>query len=190
MTGKMKLYIGLLVLGLLMVGGGLWFLLNTPPRIDIPEGEPVIAMNITNFSVGTASQLAIYENGTVIYRENKGFRRGWEDYPPTSTWRVGNLREEEMDSLIDFLRRSRFDELDTYYQSSGSHGEAGGMWGETVFIVSFNYGDLHKTVRALGYLTPIGSMAPPDMPYPLDEIHKKLMDIVGNKTEEVYRETF
>lgn len=35
MTGKMKLYIGLLVLGLVLLGGGLWFLFNSSPRLDI-----------------------------------------------------------------------------------------------------------------------------------------------------------
>jgi len=91
MTGKMKLYAGLLVLGLVLVGGGLWFLFNPSSVIEVPEGEPVIAMNITRPAGGTATQLAIYENGTVICRENKGFRRGWEDYPPTITWRAGTL---------------------------------------------------------------------------------------------------
>ncbi len=190
MTGRMKLYIGLLALGVVLVGGGLWFLLNSPPRIDVPEGEPVVAMNITNFAGGTASQLAIYEDGTVIYRENDGFRREAVDldYPATSTWRTGNLQEEEIDNLVDFFRNSHFDELDTYYQSPGAPDPD--EWGATDFIVSFNYGDLNKTVRAFGYLTPIGSVAPPEMPYPLDEIHKRLMDIVENRTKEIYRETF
>ncbi len=36
MTGKLKLYIGLLVVGLVMVGGGSWGLLNSPSKIEIP----------------------------------------------------------------------------------------------------------------------------------------------------------
>jgi len=42
MTGKMKLYIGLLVLGLTAIGSGVWMLAKFPPNIDIPEEPPVI----------------------------------------------------------------------------------------------------------------------------------------------------
>ena len=72
----MKLYISLLVLVLALTGGGLWFVFNPSPVIETPEGEPVIVMNITNPTGGTATLLDIYEDGTTICRENKGFRRG------------------------------------------------------------------------------------------------------------------
>ena len=82
-----------------------------------------------------------------------------------------------------------FQEMDTYYQSPGSHGIEVG-WGETDFIVSFNYENTEKTVRAFGYLTPIGSIPPAELPNPLNEIHAKLMDIAENRTEEVCRGSF
>jgi hypothetical protein len=42
MTGKLKLYIFLLVLGLMVIGGGVWILAKSPPQINIPEDNPVI----------------------------------------------------------------------------------------------------------------------------------------------------
>ncbi|MBA7658938.1 hypothetical protein ES703_66901 [subsurface metagenome] len=56
MTGKTRLYIGLLVVGLVLVGSGLWLLLNPVPRINVPESTPVIAMDITHTMGGTRSQ--------------------------------------------------------------------------------------------------------------------------------------
>jgi len=38
MTNKMKLLIGLLILGLVIIGGGTWFLLNPMQQIDLNEG--------------------------------------------------------------------------------------------------------------------------------------------------------
>ncbi len=81
MTAKLKLYIGLLPLGLALLGGGLWFLLNpitsapvTVPVFDVPEGEPVIIMERVFIMGGERNQLAIYEDGTVIYHKDKGLR--------------------------------------------------------------------------------------------------------------------
>jgi len=187
-TGKMKLYTGLLVPGLVLVGVGLWFLFNPAPVIEVPVGEPVIAMNITNPAGGTATQLAIYEDSTVICRENAGFRReaADPDNPATSIWRAGNLQMEELNSLFDLFNSSAFQEMDVYYQSVNSQGIDDG-WGGTDCIISFAVQDSDKKVRAFGYLTPIGSNPPVELPYPLNEIHEKLMGIIEDRTEEVYQ---
>ena len=185
MTGKMKLYIGLLVLGLAMVGTGLWFLFNPVPVIKIPEGEPVIAMELDFVMGGKESQLAIYEDGTVIYHEDKGLRPPpLMGRTPTRTWKTGLLQEEELNNLIDFFKSSKFDELDTYYQYPDPSWE-GGTISDMYCTVSINYGDLYKAVRAFGYLTPDKGLTYPDMPYPFNEIYKKLKDIAENKTVEV-----
>jgi len=189
MTGKMKLYIGLLVLGLLLVGGGTWGLLNSPPNIEIPEGTPVIAMELDFVMRGEASQLAIYEGGTVIYHEDKGLRPPpLMGRTPTRTWKTGLLQEEELNNLIDFFKSSKFDELDAYYQypdpSSGV-----GVTNDMYCTISISSGNFSNTVKTFGYLTPDEGMTYPDMPYPLNEIYRKLRVIIVNKTEEVHRET-
>ena len=189
MTGKMKLYIGLLVLGLAMVGTGLWFLFNPVPVIKIPEGEPVIAMELDFVMGGKESQLAIYEDGTVIYHEDKGLRPPpLMGRTPTRTWKTGLLQEEELNNLIDFFKSSKFDELDTYYQYPDPSWESG-VTSDMDCTISINSGDYKNTVRAFGYFPPDSSLPYPKLPYPLNEIYKKLQAIIVNKTEEVYRET-
>jgi len=65
MDGKKRLFIGLLVVGLVLLGSGLWF--NPIPQINVPENPPIITMDITHTMGGTISQLLIYEEGTIIY---------------------------------------------------------------------------------------------------------------------------
>ena len=189
MTGKMKLYIGLLALGLMLLGGGLWLLLNPAPRINVPESTPVIVMDILFSMRGEASQLAIYEDGTVIYHEDKGLRPPPPpEHPPTRTWKTGLLQEEELNNLIDFFKNSKFDELDTYYQypdpSSG-----GGVTSDMYCTISISSGNFSNTVKTFGYFPPDSGQPYPDMPYPLNEIYKKLKDITEDRTEEVYHES-
>ena len=188
MTGKMRLYIGLLVLGLVLLGGGLWFLFKPVPVIDIPEGEPVIVMDILFSMRGEASQLAIYEDGAVIYHKEDNLRMSTPENPPTSTWGKGLPQEEELTSLIDFFESSQFDQLDEYYQYPGA-GDKGGVISDMNCTTSIDYGDLHKAVRAFGYLTPDRDMTYPDMPYPLNEIYRRLRIIIEGKTEEGYHES-
>ncbi len=62
----LKLYYGLLVLGLVAVGGGSWGLLTSPPKIEIPEGTPVVAMELDFVMRGQFDKLYLYDNGAVL----------------------------------------------------------------------------------------------------------------------------
>ena len=105
-------------------------------------------------------------------------------------WKTGQLQAEELNSLIYFFRSSHFEELSEYYQFPGEEIEGGGFkMGDMDYAVSINYGELHKKATAFGYQTPDHGMTYPDMPYPLNEIYKRLKDIADNRTEEVARET-
>ena len=195
MAGKMKLYLGLLVLGLVLVGGGLWLLYNPVPVIEIPEGEPVIAMNLDFVMRGESSKLYLYDDGGVLYVEEKNLRMPTREYPPTRVWGKGQIQAEELSSLIRLFQTGEFAELDKYYQFSGKPMEpiegvptGGFTMGDGSFTFSINYGDLQKTVTAFGYLTPDHGITYPDMPYPLNEIYKKLKQIIENSTKEVYSE--
>ena len=190
MTGKIKLYVGLLVLGVALMGGGVWFLVNAPPAIDIPESPPVIVMDIDRIMAGEFSNLYIYEGGSIIYVEEKNLRMPTREYPPTRIWELGKLQEEELNSLLEFVKDSGFDKLDEYYQFPGKPHEGGGFsMGDMSFTITINSENLSKTVTAFGYLTPDHGLTYPDMPYPLNELYQELKNIAENSTEEIHRET-
>jgi len=114
------------------------------------------------------NHLYIYEDGTVIYSEDRGLRMPTRENPPIRTWKKGQLQEEELNSLLEFFRDSRFGELDEYYEFPGMPNEGGGFtMGDMGYTILCYYGDLHKKVSAFGYLTPDHGMTYPDMPYPL-----------------------
>ena len=213
MTGKMRLYIGLLVLGLLLVGSGAWLLFNPPASIDfslndaviagkldspsvinLPQGTPVISEKLEYIMRGECDHLCIYPDGSITYSEEKGLRMPFPN-PPTRTWKTGKLQPEQLDSLLEFVKNSGFEKLDEYYQFPGKPMEpiegvpsGGFIMGDGSFTFSISYGELQKTVTAFGYLTPDRGETYPDMPYPLNEIYEKLKQIIENNTEEVYSE--
>ena len=180
MTGKMKLYIGLLVLGLALVGSGLWFLLNPSPVIEIPEDEPVIAMENLYTMAGERNRLFIYEDGTVICLEETGLRPTMNK---TRTWKKGQIDEQELSTIMLFIQDVRFAELEeSYYLSTTPQSDL-------QHIISVKYQDIDKTVITNGYFPPDSSKPYSKLPYPLDEIYQKLMDIADNRTEVVYQKS-
>lgn len=188
MTGKVKLYIGLLVLGLVVVGGGVWMLAKSPPRINIPEGNPVIYERLDYVMRGEFSYLYFYEDGSILFIEEKGLRIRSPLNPPTRTWKTGKFTPQQLDSLLAYLENSGLGELDGYYQFPGKPLEGGGFrTGDMSFTISVNSENLSKTVTAFGYLTPDKGETYPDMPYPLNEIYGRLR-VISQVTEEVYRE--
>lgn len=186
MTGKMKLYIGLLVLGVVVIAGGIWFLVNNPPKINIPEESPVISMELDRIMAGEFESISIYENGSIIYIEEKGLRPFGGH--PTRTWRTGKFTPQQLDSLLVYLENSGLDELDEYYQFPGEPSESGGFrTGDMSFTITVNSDNLSKTATAFGYLTPDNGETYPDMPPLLNEIYGRLR-VLAIPTEEVCRE--
>ena len=207
MVSKMKLYIGLLVLGVVLIGGGMWLLFRPAPAADVLEGAPAISdktsyshlipditpaisANISHVMRGEFNFLSVYADGEIIYIEEKGLRMPSPTHPPTRNWKMGQLQEEALNSLLEFIKNSGFDELEDSYKFPGKPIEGGGFsMGDMNYTLSVNYGDLHKTVGALGYLTPDQGLTYPDMPYPLNEVYKKLKEIAEKQTQVVASET-
>jgi hypothetical protein len=178
----MKKLIIMAVLGLLLIGSGIWLLYSSAPVVYIPEGSPVITMYNVHRTIGQGDTiLAIYEEGAIVYLEDKG--------PFGRVWRTGKLGEEELGNLLDFFRESGFGELERVYQFPGASVPGATKMGGMSCSFTLNYGGLLKTVDANWYLSPDGGQTYPDMPYPLNEIYKKLKKIADNYTEEVYRES-
>lgn len=215
MTTRIKLYIGLLVLGVVIVGGGLLLLIrpappaavqtprpvraisgNTSYSYLIPEGTPVVSSNASYVMRGRFDFLFIYSDGSILSIREEGLRVPSPEHPPTRTWKTGKLREDELQRLISLFLNSEFAALDTYYQFPGKPLEplpgipAGGFsMGDGKFNFSVNYEKLQKTVTAFGYLTSDRGLTYPGMPYPLNELYVRLKDIANNRTGEVARET-
>jgi hypothetical protein len=207
MTNRMKLLIGLLAIGILLLGAGTWFLIN-PIRnteitetgqatVKLPETPPIISEKLEFMMRGESDNLYIYSDGSVIYAEDKGLRIPSTEYPPTRTWKLGKLNEEELVSLITIFRSSEFTALKSNFRYSGNPldplGEtpsSGGFTtGDGSFTFSINYTGFQKQVIANGFLTPDHGETYPSMPYPLDEIYVKLRNVILNHTKEISTET-
>jgi hypothetical protein len=139
---------------------------------------------------GEFNFLSIYGDGKIIYIEEKGLRMPSPEHPPTRNWKTGQLQEEELDSLLEFIKNSGFEELEDGYKFPGKPIEGGGFsMGDMNYTVSINYADLHKTVGALGYLTSDQGLTYPDMPYPLNDVYQRLKQIAEKQTQVVASET-
>jgi hypothetical protein len=200
MTNKMKLLIGLLVLGIALIGGGILFILNPFQRnispvsvqhIEIPEGTPLVTEELNYLMRGENDSLSIYADGSVVYIEEKGLRMPTPGNPATRTWKTGKLTPEELNSLMDYIDNSGFEKLNEYYQFPGKPIEGGTgvviTSGDGSFKFTMNSDRIQKTVTAFGYLTPDHDETYPDMPSPLNEIYRRLR-IIAMSTQEVGRE--
>jgi hypothetical protein len=196
MTGKMKLYIGLLVLGIVLIGSGVWLLYDSAQakvsipeaKINIPEGNPVIYEKIDHIMKGEITYLYIYKDGSILYIEEKGLRMGYPERHPTRTWKTGKLMTEQLNSLIEYFQNSGLDKMDDRYLFPGKPLEGGAFtMSDMDFTISISSENLNKTVTAFGYMTPDNGETYPDMPSPLNEIYERLR-VIALGTNEVAHE--
>lgn len=159
-----------------------------PVGVSIPEGNPVIYERRDYVMRGQFSFLYVYEDGSIIFIEEKGLRMATSQNPATRSWKTGKLQPQELENLLKLFTGSGFKKLDEYYKFPGEPIAGGGFrMGDMSFTVSINYGSLSKTVTALGYLTPDGGETYPDMPPPLDRIYVQLR-AAAQQTNEVAAE--
>ena len=192
---KKSIYI-LAVVGVLLLGVGVWlsFGLGTgsnseTTEVTIPEGNPAIYEKLDYVMRGEFSYLYIWEDGNVLYIEEKGLRIPSSQNPPTRTWKTAKLTSAQLDNLLAYLENSGLGNLtETYYQFAGQPIEPSGFtMGDMGFNLIVNYGNLSKKVTAYGYLTPDQGETYPDMPSPLNDIYVKLRAIALS-TNEVAKE--
>jgi hypothetical protein len=199
MNKKGILYI-MLVVGIVLIGVGVWLLFSYGSQtttktevqtVSLPEGSPIVYEKLGYIMRGEFNYLYIYEDGSILYIEEKGLRMPSPEYPPTRTWKTGKLTSEQIDSLLAYLENSGLDKLNENYTFPGKPiegGPAGGFTtGDMGFTIIVNHQDLNKSVTAFGYLTPDHGETYPDMPSPLNEIYGKLR-VIAQATEEVYQE--
>lgn len=162
---------------------------NTTPvvssRPEVPEGNPIITMQIRTLLGGTFEKLDIYSSGEVLDVKDTNLRMPPPE-GPTRVWRTGQIQAEEFNSLIQLFQSSEFASLNNSYVFPGKPivgGPAGGFTqSDAGYTFSINYTGLQKSVSAFGY------MVAGDMPYPLGELLLKIRAVIDNDTQEVYRE--
>jgi len=186
MTKKTILYI-LLVLGIVLVGGGAWLLYDSttednpegnPVTINIPHGNPVIYEQVRYLMRGENYELYIYDNGGILYIEEKGLRIPSQERPATRTWSTGNFTVEQVNNLLAYFENSGLDKLEDYYNFPGEKEASGTIRRSDLdYTVTVASGNFNKSVTASGYLTPDNGETYPDMPSPLNEIYGRLRTI-------------
>ena len=194
MTGKTWLYSGLIVLVLALMGFGIWFVLNPGDKVEIPEGEPLVIMDVSFPEGGALSQLSIYEDGTVIHVRDwagTGLRLG-DAF--TRTWRTGKLKTSEIDSFFSYLETLDFNDIETTYISERLSELVLANVADDVSEISLETGNYIKisadngrvdnVVAAFGYVQG-GIDLVYGLPYPVNFIYTELTDIIDNDTEEV-----
>jgi hypothetical protein len=204
MNGKGWVYSGLLVVILALTGFGIWFVLNPEDKIEIPEGDPLVLMDINNPEAGTLSQLSVYEDGTVIHVE--------DSYPEmpipqgeefTRTWRTGRVSTGDIDYFFSYLDSIDYYEIEYAFirpgvieetippeklmpnQKPKSRGPSFYPGGPDDYIrIYANDGQRENTIEVLCY---ISTDVDPynELPSPAKYIYEELADIIENNTEEV-----
>ncbi len=149
-------------------------------RPDIPQGNPIITLDIRTLLGGTFEKLDIYDDGTVLDVKDT-FLRMPPPEGPTRVWRKGHIQTEELNGLIRLFQTSAFAGLVKSYNFAENLTPPFSM-GDGGYTFTINSTVLQKSVTAFGYLTTT------DMPYPLNEIYAKLRAIIDGKTQEVFRE--
>ena len=194
MAGKTWLYSILMVLVLALMGFSIWFVLNPEDKIEIPEGEPLVIMDVSFPEGGALSQLSIYEDGTVIYVRDwaglSGLRPG-DAF--TRTWKTGKLKTSEFDSFFSYLETLNFNDIETIYISESLSELVLADIADDVSEISLetdNYikisaenGRVNNAVAAFGYVQG-GIDLVYELPYPVNFIYAELTEIIEN-TEEV-----
>ena len=188
MNNKMWIYAGLLVVILAAMGIGIWLVSTPGEQVTIPEGDPVIVMDISNIEGGEQIQLSIYDGGEIIYWKDTGLATVTASgTTATRTWRTGTLSSEDIEELFDSIKTTGFDNLEEYYQATGTSPKSG-VIDDGYCTIAAERGDIDNRVTAYGFFNNGSSDPYSALPDPLDDIYEELMGVIENDTEEALTE--
>ncbi len=158
------------------------------PELYTPQSDWVISHRLYDIKNGEFSYLCVYEDGSLDCIEMEGLLEPVARH--VRIHKTGKISEKELGNLIELFEEGGFFELDHSYQFPSSTDEDGGTnFSDVHYSISTHFEHGGRTVRVNNCLSPDGGKTYPDMPYPLDEIYKRLKDITDNKTKEVTHES-
>jgi hypothetical protein len=179
---RMKLYLGLMVVALAIVGVAGGLLVARPARTIIPAGQPVISAESYWHMAGHKGRLFVYENGDLLYIEDTGLRIPTPDRPAVRTWNAGHLGVGQLDGLLRLLGGNEFKSLNDSYMYDGN--PSSDLW----YTLVVSLPDLARGVKANIYLSPDRGETYPGMPHPLDEIYAALRSVTEKNVKVVATE--
>ncbi len=151
------------------------------PELYAPQSEQVISERLHDIKNGEFRYLSIYEDGSLTSIQMEGLREPVSQHVVIK--KTGKFDEEELRSLIEFFEISGFKEMNKNNEFPGSAAS------DMHYSVSARLGSSYQYVMASNYLSPDGGKTYPDMPYPLNEIYKRLKEIADNRTKEAAHES-
>ncbi len=174
--------IGLLIVGVVLLGAGVWLKIDFDNKISIPNEQPAVFMQNDRIMAGTSTSLFIYPDGTVIYAKETGLRLG----KPSMAWKKGKIRREDLDALIAYSNQANFKALNDIYNFTGKN-ESGGSYArsDAMLTISVNYGGLTKIVHANGYISNDNDASFIRLPDPFNQVYQRLMLIADTSTEPI-----
>jgi hypothetical protein len=206
-TKRSLLYI-LLALGILVIGAGVWFVINppvevlkvtlpglpvtkmiVPSEITVPQGSPVIVMCTASRNASMNNYLYIYTDRRVI-AVFEGLARPDHGRQGFRFWKKSLLSAQQFDSLVQLFKDKQAVLNDNYRFPGYQVVENETMKGDMDTYLSIDYKGITKSVEALDYLSSYSSYFSgtyAGMPSPLSEICKTLNDI-ALASETVVRE--
>jgi len=151
------------------------------PVLYTPQSDQVISDRLYDIDKGEFRYLSIYQDGSLIAIQMEGLRGPVDQH--VRILKTGELGEEELNSLIEFFENSGFRDMSPNNKFSGSPSS------DVHYSVSARLGSSYRYIQTSNYFSPDGGKTYPDMPYPLNEIYKRLKQIADNNTEEIIRES-
>jgi hypothetical protein len=103
MKGRMRVYVGLIVVAWPSWGTGVGLLVNRPAKLELPDASPIVSVEAYYHMAGYKDRLFIYMDGTIIRIEDRGLRVPSAARPATRTWGKGALGRQRLSNLLSEL---------------------------------------------------------------------------------------
>ena len=173
-------FISSFIVGIIMLGAGLYLYLDYANKVRIPRENPIVTMRVVFPLAGEAHTIQIYSEGTIVYSSESGWKL--PSSKPIRIWKKGNVSQGELSELLSYIENSGFNELnESYSYQLGPTGTA--RKGPAIITIYANINGVEKAVTAQGFLLKDFENSFVDLPDPLNNIYQRLLLIAETKTK-------